>query len=133
MPIIKSAVKRMKQDKKRYAKNLRVKRDLRNATKSFLTKPTFDGLKDVQSKLDTAVKKNILKKNTAARKMSQMSKVAKDAGVKIVAGAKKPAAKATAKPAVAKKTTTVAKKKPAAAKTAAKKTPAKKPAAKKAA
>jgi ribosomal protein S20 len=132
MPIIKSAVKRMKQDKGRYAKNLRVKRDLRTATKSFVAKPTFDGLKDVQSKIDTAVKKNILKKNTAARKMSQMSKIAKDAGVKIASGAKKTAAKPATKPAVAKKTTAVAKK-PAATKTAAKKAPAKKPAAKKAA
>ncbi len=133
MPIIKSAVKRMKQDKKRYAKNLRVKRDLRNSTKSFVAKPTFDGLKDVQSKIDTAVKKNVLKKNTAARKMSQMSKIAKNAGVKIVPGTKKaaakPVAKTTAKPTAAK---TAAAKKPV-AKTAAKKAPAKKPAAKKAA
>lgn len=128
MPIIKSAVKRMKQDKKRYAKNLRVKRDLRNATKAFLAAPTFDGLKAVQSEIDTAVKKNIMKKNTAARKMSQMSKIAKDTGVKIVPGVKKAAPKTATKPAAAKKAPakTAAAKKPV-----AKKAPAKKPAAKK--
>ena len=73
----------MRQDKKRYAKNLRVKRDLRIAIKSFTTKPTFDGLKDVQSRIDTAVKKNILKKNNGARQMARMSKIAKESGVKI--------------------------------------------------
>ena len=125
MPIIKSAVKKMRQDQKRYAQNLRTKRALRAAVKAFETKPTFDTLRAAQSAIDTAVKKNVLTKAAAARRMSHLSAVAKAAGVKPAAAAKKPAAKAapTAKKPAAKK--------PAAKATAAKKTPAKKPAVKK--
>jgi ribosomal protein S20 len=78
------------------------------------------------------VKKNLLPKNTAARRKAQLSRVAKEAGVKTGAttkkaapAAKKPATKTVAKPAVKK---TAAK---SAAKPAVKKAPAKKPAAKK--
>ena len=108
----------MRQDKKRYAKNLRVKRDLRDAMKAFTAKPNFDGLKKVQSKIDVAVKKNVLKKNTGARQMARMSRIAKEAGVKIPAKktAVKSAPKASPKP--SKKATV---KKPSAKKVTAKK------------
>ena len=108
MPIIKSAQKKMRQDEKRYVKNLRIKRELRQATKEFKKNPTFDGLKKLQSKIDTAVKKNILKKNTGARRIAQMSKIAKDSGVKIPVAKKaaaKPATKTTTKASASKKTT----------------------------
>lgn len=129
MPIIKSAVKKMRQDQKRYAQNLRTKRALRTAVKAFEAKPTFDALREAQSAIDTAVKKNVLTKAAAARRMSHLSAVAKAAGVKIPAAAKKAAPKATASKAAAKP---AAKKAPAKTTTAAKKAPAKKPAAKKA-
>lgn len=134
MPIIKSAIKRMKQTAKRQERNVGIKRDIKSAVKTFLSKPTSEGLSAAHSELDTAVKKKLMKKNTVARRKSQLSKVAKEAGVKLVA-TKKAAPKAT--PAAAKKP--VAAKKPAATKAApkaaaAKKAPAtKKPAAKKAA
>ncbi len=108
MPIIKSAVKKMKQDKRRYAQNLRTKRTMRVAVKAFEDKPTFDTLREAQSTIDTAVKKHVLSKAAAARRMSHLSATAKKAGVKIVtvkkatATAAKPVAKAAAKP-VAKK------------------------------
>jgi ribosomal protein S20 len=126
MPIIKSAIKRMKQTIKRNERNVGIKRDIKNATKAFLAQPTSEGLSAAHSELDTAVKKGLLKKNTVARRKSQLAKVAKDAGVKL-APAKKAAA---AKPAAAK----TAAAKPAAAKKPAAKTAAaaKKPAAKKA-
>lgn len=123
MPLIKSAIKRMRQTAKRRARNITVKRDLKGAVKAFLAAPSADNLKAAQSELDTAVKKNILKQNTASRRKAQLAKVAKDAGVKSAA-APKAAAKPTAKAA------TPAKK--AAAKPVAKKAPAKKPATKKA-
>lgn len=135
MPIIKSAIKRMKQTAKRQERNVGIKRDIKSAVKNFLSKPTSEGLSAAHSELDTAVKKKLMKKNTVARRKSQLSKVAKDAGVKLVATKK--ATPAAAKPAAAKKP--VATKKPVAAKAApkavaAKKTPAaKKPAVKKAA
>jgi len=129
MPIIKSATKKMKQDKRRYAQNLRTKRSLRTAVQAFEAKPTFDTLREAQSKLDTAVKKNVLTKQAAARRMSHLSAAAKTAGVKIAKVAKKPvvkvAPKTAAKPDAAKTTAKAVAKKPA-AKTAAKKATAKK-------
>lgn len=131
MPIIKSAIKRMKQTAKRRERNVGIKRDIKSAVKAFLTKPTSEGLSAAHSELDTAVKKKLLKKNTVARRKSQLAKVAKDAGVKLAAS-KKTAAKPAAakKPAVKKET---AAKAPVAKKAPAKKPAAKKPAAKKAA
>jgi ribosomal protein S20 len=128
MPIIKSAIKRAKQTIKRRERNIGIKKDIKGAVKAFITKPSAKTLAAAQSELDTAVKKGLLKKNTVARRKSQLSRIAKEAGVKLEA-AKKPAAKAApAKKATAEKAPakTTATKKPA-----AKKAPAKKPAEKK--
>lgn len=146
MPIIKSAIKRAKQAVVRRERNVATKKDVKSAVKEFLAKPSAKALAAAHSEIDTAVKKNVLNIHTAARRKSALSKVAKEAGVKLETAKKataKPAAKAApkaattktaAKPATAKKpaakAATVAKK--PAAKTAAKKAPAKKPAAKKA-
>lgn len=133
MPIIKSAIKRMKQTIKRRDRNVAVKRDIKTAVKAFLAKPSSEGLSQAQSEIDTAVKKKLISKNTAARRKSNLAKTAKSAGVKSTATAKKAVA---AKPAAAKKPAVkaapkaAAKAKPA-TKPAAKKAPAKKPAAKK--
>lgn len=128
MPIIKSAIKRMKQTIKRNERNVGIKREIKDATKSFLLKPTSEGLSKAHSELDTAVKKKLLKKNTVARRKAQLAKVAKDAGVKLAPAKKAAAPKATkapaAKPAAAKKaaaTKTAAAKAPAAKKAPAKK------------
>lgn len=131
MPIIKSAVKRMKQTIKRRERNVATKHDIKNAVKLFLEKPTAAGLSAAQSEIDTAVKKNLISKNTAARRKANLAKVAKEAGVKLEAG-KKTAPKAEAtKNSTAKSTTKrTATKKTAAKKPATKKAPAKKPAAK---
>ena len=125
MPIIKSAIKRAKQTIKRRERNVGIKRDIKNATKEFIAKPTAKSLSAAQSEIDTAVKKGLLKKNTAARRKSQLSKIAKNAGVKL-ATAKKEVVKA--EPKVAAKP---AAKKAAAKPATAKKAPAKKPAVKK--
>lgn len=124
MPIIKSAIKRAKQTIKRNERNVGIKRDIKEAVKAFMAKPSAATLSKAQSEIDTAVKKNLLNKNTAARRKANLSKFAKEAGVKLATGAKKAAPKAAAKPATAAK-------KPAAKATTAKKAPAKKPAAKK--
>jgi ribosomal protein S20 len=123
VPIIKSAIKRMHQTAKRRARNVTTKRNVKGAVKAFLAKPTAAGLQAAQSEIDTAVKKNVLKKNTASRRKAQLAKIAKDAGVKAAPAAKKKAAPKTAAKPAAKK---------ASAKAPAKKTsPAKKPASKK--
>jgi len=121
MPIIKSAIKRAKQTLKRRERNIGIKKDVKTAVKAFIAAPSAKTLATAQSEIDTAVKKGLIKKNTAARRKSALSKIAKKAGVKLETAAKKPAVKATP----AKKT--AATKNPA----ATKKAPAKKPAAKK--
>ena len=113
MPIIKSAIKRAKQTLKRRERNISIKKDIKTAVKAFSAEPSAKTLAAAQSEIDTAVKKGLIKKNTAARRKSALSKIAKKAGVTLEAAAKKPAAKPPAK------------------KTAAKKAPAKKPATKK--
>ncbi|MFZ2835973.1 30S ribosomal protein S20 [compost metagenome] len=131
MPIIKSAIKRAKQTIVRRERNVGIKRDIKEATKAFLAKPSAEALSKAHSELDTAVKKKLLKKNTVARRKAGLAKIAKDAGVKLVAAKKTatPKAAAAAKPAAKP----AAAKKPAATKApAAKKPAAKKPAAKKA-
>lgn len=126
MPIIKSAIKRMRQTTKRNARNVVVKRDLKGAVKAFIAKPSVATLSAAQSELDTMVKKNLLPKNTAARRKAQLSRVAKEAGVKPVTAKKAatPAKAAVKKPAA--KTTTKAATKPVAKKTTAKKSATKK-------
>lgn len=148
MPIIKSASKRVRQANKRRLLNKTTKLNYRAAVKAFLAKPTTKTMSEAQSTLDTAVKKNVLTKATAARRKAKLAKVGKEAGVKLSTSAatKKPAAKATtakssaakkpaAKTTATKKTTAkaTATKKPATTKKAAasKSTTAKKPAAKK--
>ena len=136
MPIIKSAVKRMKQTAKRRDRNVGIKRDIKTAVKAFLAKPSAKGLSAAQSEIDTAVKKKLIKKATASRRKASLSKVAKEAGVKLETTKKttaKPAAKkspATKKPAA--KTAAKTSAKSATKATADKKAPANKPAAKKA-
>ncbi len=127
MPIIKSAIKRAKQTVKRRERNVATKRDLKEAVKAFGAKPTAATLSAAQSAIDTAVKKNVLNKNTASRRKALLSKQAKAAGVKL-GGTKKTVAKAA--PKTTAKAAPKAPAKPAAKVTAAK-APAKKPAAKK--
>lgn len=126
MPIIKSAKKRMRQTIKATARNVRLKRDIRTAVKAFEAKPSSKALSAVQSQFDVAVKKNLLEKNTAARRKARYARLAKEAGVKLAnASAKKPVTKPAKKPAVKKlvKKTTA---KPATKKAPAKKTTTKK-------
>ena len=83
MPLIKSAVKKMKQDRRRYTQNLRTKRAMRRATKAFEGQPTFDSLRAAQSAIDTAAKKKVISKQAAARRIKHLARAAKEAGVKI--------------------------------------------------
>lgn len=132
MPIIKSAKKAARQSVKRRENNQQIKKTIRAALKEFHNKPTADNMKKVQSEYDKAVKKGLIKKNTASRRKAKLAIFAKAAGVKNTAAAKKAAAPAKKAETAAKKapaTKTAAAKKPAAKKTT---TAAKKPAAKKA-
>lgn len=123
MPIIKSAKKRVKQTKVREARNRIVKKNLREAIKSLHADAKDGGknaaelFKKVQSAIDTAVKKNVLHKNTAARKKSRLNTELKKLGIN-PQGAKSAPKTPTKKKAPAKKTVAKSKSK---TKTAAKK------------
>ncbi len=127
MPIIKSAKKAARQAEKRRDNNQQIKKTIRGALKEFHAKPTAEKLAIVQSEYDKAVKKGLMKKNTANRRKAKLAAFAKASNVKVAAAKKaapktKSAPKAekpAAKKAPAKKT--VAAKKPAAKKTTAKK------------
>lgn len=123
MPIIKSAKKAARQAVKRTAHNGEIKRAIKAALKAFKANPTPENAAKAQSEYDKAVKKGLIKKNTASRRKANLAKIAKSANVKPAA---KKAAKPAAKPA-AKKAAPAKAAKPAAKKT----TTAKKPAAKK--
>ena len=121
MPIIKPAKKAARQSVKRRENNQQIKKTIRAALKEFHNKPTADNMKKVQSEYDKAVKKGLIKKNTASRRKAKLAIFAKAAGVKNTAAAKKAAApKATAEK-KAPATKTAAAKKPAAKKAPAKK------------
>ena len=122
MPIIKSAKKAARQAEKRTEHNVEIKKAIKAALKAFKANPTPETLAKAQSEYDKAVKKDLIKKNTASRRKAKLHDIAKKAGMKLEKKAAKPAAtKAAAKKPAAKATsakTTV--KKPAAKKTAPK-------------
>ena len=125
MPIIKSTKKDARQAEKRRSNNQAIKKIIRGALKDFRANPTAEKMSVVQSEYDKAVKKGLMKKNTASRRKAKLAAFAKANNVKMAAAkkaapkAEKPAAE---KKAPAKKTATkTAAKKPAAKKTATKK------------
>lgn len=102
MPIIQSAKKRMRQEAVRRVRNAATTRTMRTEIKALRTavenknsKATADMLRSAQSQISKALKKNLLHKNTAARKLSNLSRLAKSVGAKPTpakVAAKKPAA-----------------------------------------
>lgn len=109
MPIIKSAKKRVKQTRKATVRNARVKKNLRNATKSFAkslgSTKAADAHAKAQSALDQAAKKGLMHKNKVARKKRQLAAAAKKAGMKVQKKTVKAVKPAVKKP-VAKKPAT---------------------------
>ena len=77
MPIIKSAKKAARQAVKRTAKNKQNKSDIKATLKAFKANPTPENMSKAQSEYDKAVKKGLLKKNTASRRKASLAKFAK--------------------------------------------------------
>ena len=61
----------------------KIKKDIKNALKNFKSDPTAENMRKVQSEYDKAVKKDLIKKNTAARRKSQLAAFAKAKKVKL--------------------------------------------------
>ena len=74
MPVIKQAIKKVRQDKRKTSINLKVKSAYKKAVSSFKKSPSEAGLKTVYRVLDTAAKTNVIHKNKAARLKSRLSK-----------------------------------------------------------
>ncbi len=80
MPIKKAAKKWLRQSKKRQARNVKVKEELKEIitkTRGLIEKKKFEEAKKAlvkaYSKLDKAVKYGMIKKNTASRKKSRLA------------------------------------------------------------
>ena len=77
MPVIKSAKKKLRQDKKRTALNKKLKNLFEKLVKLAKKSPTDKNIKSAISATDKAAKKNIIHKNKAARIKSSLSKLMK--------------------------------------------------------
>ena len=76
MPIIKSAKKKMRSDKRKRARNLQFRGVVKTAVKIAKRELTPDNLKAAQKMLDKAVTARLIHKNKAARLKSRLAKKA---------------------------------------------------------
>ncbi len=97
MPVIKQAIKKVRQDKRKAAFNLLRRTAYKRAVKDFLKHPTEAGLKGVFSAVDRAAKTNVIHRNKAARLKSRLSKKLKPASKTSSTSSVKPAPKAAKK------------------------------------
>jgi len=127
MPIIKSAIKRVKQSAKRRSHNLQVKRAIHSDVRSVMDAITGKdaaaaqvAYREAVSEIDRAVKKGTLHKGTAARQKSRLNAKVKTAFGEATKPNKVAKAKSAAKTPVKKAapTKTTAAKKPATKKAA---------------
>lgn len=77
MPVIKSAKKKLRQDKKRQLENKKIKNAFKAVLKDVRENPSAKAVEKAFSSLDKAAKKGIIHKNKAARLKSAVSKLLK--------------------------------------------------------
>ena len=75
MPVIKQAIKKVRQDKRKTLINLKVKKAFQEAVRAFRKNPTKEGLAKVYRALDRAAKTNVIHKNKASRLKSRLSRL----------------------------------------------------------
>lgn len=75
MPITKSALKALRQQKRRSLINKPVRSHIKSTSDAYKAKPSVDLLSQAFSALDRAAKRNIIHKNKAARLKSRLSKL----------------------------------------------------------
>lgn len=75
MPVIKSAKKKLKVDRKRESYNKKVRSLINSTIKKTQKKPTQESVRKAFRVIDMGVKKDILHKNKAARIKSRLSKL----------------------------------------------------------
>lgn len=74
MPIIKSAIKKLRADKKKAVFNKSTKTKAKTAIDAFKASPSESGLAKAFSMVDKAAKKGVLKKGKANRIKARLSK-----------------------------------------------------------
>lgn len=81
MPKRRAAVKRLRVDKKRHARNIKLKTELKKSIKKLLSLFAAKNIEEakktlgkVYSLLDKAAKKNIIHPNTASRKKARLAR-----------------------------------------------------------
>ncbi len=77
MPILKSAIKKLRQDKKRAAVNRPYRVKMREAVKKMRLVKTKKALQEAFTALDKAAKRKVIHKNQAARLKSRLNKLVK--------------------------------------------------------
>ena len=75
MPIIKSASKKLRQDKKRKIQNNKLRNLLKKILKDFVKNPSSENIVKATKIIDKLSKKHIIHKNKAARMKSKLSKL----------------------------------------------------------
>ncbi len=75
MPVIKQAIKKVRQDKRKTVVNLRVKKAYKAAVLNYRKNPTKEGLVNVYKLADRAAKTNVIHRKKAARIKSRLSKL----------------------------------------------------------
>jgi small subunit ribosomal protein S20 len=101
MPLTKSAIKALKQDRARTVINRHLRRRMKTTIDQYTSEPKAETLSTVYQTLDRAAKKNIIHPNKAARLKSRLSQQLTN-GPKIAAPTPK-TKKAKAKSLLAKK------------------------------
>jgi len=77
MPVIKSAKKKLRQDKKRELENKKLKEQIKLIIKKTKKSPVEKNLKEAFKLVDKGVRKNIFHKNKGGRVKSALSKLIK--------------------------------------------------------
>ena len=77
MPVIKSAIKKVRVDARRRERNVALTSKLKTALKKAHATPSFETLSAAYSALDRAVKTNLVHKNFANRNKAHLGKLAK--------------------------------------------------------
>ncbi len=75
MPILKSAKKALRVSKKKNIVNRKVKSQVKTTIDQAIKEPSPANLAKASSKIDRAVKKNLIHKNKAARVKSRLAKL----------------------------------------------------------
>lgn len=75
MPIIKSAKKKLRKDKKRTVQNQERENNLKDIVKKVTKNPSEKLLREAVSIVDKATKRNIIHKNKASRIKSKLAKL----------------------------------------------------------